>query len=61
MKNDSNKQYESPVIPSGATLQPDLSNEIAMQPECHGNDGFMKKQIGKEALVIEQLKDRQNY
>ncbi|WP_337065155.1 hypothetical protein [Rouxiella badensis] len=58
MKNEGNKQNESLAVSGNESQQPDLSQEIAKQPEFLGNDGFVKRQIGKEALAIEQLRGR---
>ncbi len=58
MKNESNKPVESQVNQTGNVQDPDLSQEIAMQPECQSDEGFAERLIGKDTLAIEQLGGR---
>lgn len=58
MKIEGTKQGVSPEILNNEAQQPDLTQEIAKQPEFLGDGGFVKRQISKEALAIEQLKSR---
>lgn len=53
MKTDSKEQAVTLEVTDQVSQKADTEQDPAMQCECHGEDGFIKRQMGRASILTQ--------